>query len=373
MKKTFILIFLALAALPCLPQPGVTVVDSILSGPLYRKFRLYVPGSYSASTAVPLVLNLHGYTSNAIQQQAYANFMAIADTANFLVVHPDGTGPVNAQYWNAGFGGTVNDVQFLKDLIDSISFIYNVDADRVYSCGMSNGGIMSYYLACYLPNKIAAIASVTGSMLNSWFTCAPLRPFPVMEIHGTSDGTVPYNGDATFAHIDSIVKKWRVHNGCNPAPVTFSVPDINTSDNCTAVNYKYLNGNSGSAVELYKITGGSHSWPGAANVIPNTNQDFKASVEIWRFFRQYKLNQMITGIVASTDAHKVKIFPNPSSDQIILEGLDKADISVLSPDGKILLAARDTDRLNIAQLREGLYFVEIRKGHSSFMLRLIRN
>jgi len=122
-NKIFVPLLFSIISLSTFSQAGVTIVDSITSGGIYRKFRLYVPSVYNGAVAVPLILNLHGYTSNALQQQAYSNFMPIADTANFLVVHPDGTNGVGGQYWNAGFGGTVNDVQFMSDLIDSLSFL----------------------------------------------------------------------------------------------------------------------------------------------------------------------------------------------------------------------------------------------------------
>ncbi len=355
-------------------QNGVTILDSIKSNNIMRKFRLYVPNSYIGQ-AVPLILNLHGYTSNSAQQQPYSNFMPIADTAKFLMVYPDGKAPLGQQYWNAGFGGTENDVLFMNDLIDSLDLIYNIDLNRVYSCGMSNGGIMSYYLACYLPNRIAAIASVTGSMLNVWSTCAPTRPFPVMEIHGTNDGTVPYNGDGTFAPIDSVVKKWRIHNNCNSAPVTFSVPNISTSDNSTAVNYKYTNGNMGATVELYKVTGGSHSWPGALAVIANTNQDFNASVEIWRFFRQYKLNQFLPGVGFNENSLKntVKVFPNPATEKITVEGVSEIQLKVTDLIGKTIIAESIVNTVDVSALNPGIYFLNINSGNEQSVVKFIKN
>ncbi len=355
-------------------QNGVTILDSIKSNNIMRKFRLYVPNSYTGQ-AVPLILNLHGYTSNSAQQQPYSNFMPIADTAKFLMVYPDGKAPLGQQYWNAGFGGTENDVLFMNDLIDSLDLIYNIDLNRVYSCGMSNGGIMSYYLACYLPNRIAAIASVTGSMLNVWSTCAPTRPFPVMEIHGTNDGTVPYNGDGTFAPIDSVVKKWRIHNNCNSAPVTFSVPNISTSDNSTAVNYKYINGNMGATVELYKVTGGSHSWPGALPVIANTNQDFNASVEIWRFFRQYKLNQFLPGVGFNENSLKnnVRVYPNPATEKITVEGFDDVKLKVTDLVGKTIIAESSVNSIDVSTLTSGIYFLNIKSGNEQSVVKFIKN
>ncbi|MBA2613475.1 MAG: T9SS type A sorting domain-containing protein [Bacteroidetes bacterium] len=355
-------------------QSGVTIVDSIKSNNIMRKFRLYVPNSYTGQ-AVPLILNLHGYTSNSTQQKQYSNFMPIADTAKFLMVFPDGKAPAGNQYWNAGFGGTENDVLFMSDLIDSLKLFYNIDLNSVYSCGMSNGGIMSYYLACNLPNRIAAIASVTGSMLNSWFSCAPIRPFPVMEIHGTADGTVPYNGDATFAHIDSVVKKWRIHNNCNTAPITFSIPNINTSDNSTAVNYKYIGGTNGASVELFKVTGGSHSWPGSFPVIANTNEDFNASVEIWRFFRQYKLNQFIpnVGVHENSLKNTIKIYPNPVTEKLFVDGVSEIKLKVTDLLGKIVIAESITNTIDVSTLTNGIYFLNINNGTEQNVVKFIKN
>lgn len=358
---TFILFFTSFTK----AQSGVTIYDSILSGGLQRKFRLYVPNSYSASTPAPLVLNLHGYTSNSQQQMSYSNFMPIADTAKFLIVHPDGTFSSGNQYWNAGFGGAVNDVQFLSNLIDTIKASYNIDLNSVYSCGMSNGGIMSYYLACNLSTRIAAIASVTGDMLNTWSSCTPPsgRPFPVMEIHGTNDGTVFYNGDATFAPIDSVVKKWRKYNNCIPTASITNVPNINTTDGCTAVNYKYLGGTNGATVELYKINGGSHSWPGAFPYIANTNQDFKASVEIWRFFRKYKLNQLTANVGISEKENTLeplKLYPNPAAHFISFSSL-KPNQTIIAEiydvRGKLIKKESSQGRIAISDLNDGVYFI----------------
>lgn len=356
-------------------QNGVTILDSIKSNNIMRKFRLYVPNSYTGSQAVPLILNLHGYTSNSSQQQPYSNFMPIADTAKFLMVYPDGKAPLGQQYWNAGFGGTENDVLFMNDLIDSLDVNYNIDLNSVYSCGMSNGGIMSYYLACNLPNRIAAVASVTGSMLNVWSTCAPTRPFPVMEIHGTNDGTVPYNGDGTFAPIDSVVKKWRIHNNCNVAPITFSVPNISTTDNSTAVNYKYINGNMGATVELYKVTGGGHAWPGAFPVIANTNQDFNASVEIWRFFRQYKLSQFIPGLGFNENSLKnnIKVYPNPATEKINVESALEIKLTITDLVGKIIIAESAVNSINVSALTPGIYFLNIKSGNEQSVVKFIKD
>ena len=143
-----------------------TITATITHDALQREYILYVPASYTGSNAVPLVFNFHGYTSNATEQMWYGDFRPIADTANFIIVHPNGMlDATGTTHFNVGWGGsTIDDVGFTSALLDSISADYNINADRVYSTGMSNGGFMSYQLACQLSDKIAAIASVTGSM-----------------------------------------------------------------------------------------------------------------------------------------------------------------------------------------------------------------
>jgi polyhydroxybutyrate depolymerase len=163
---------------------------------LVRTYRLYSPAAYNAATPVPLVLNLHGYTSNNLEQEFYGDFRAIADTANFIIVHPNGTEDANGdQFWSSFGVSSIDDVGFLSALIDKIQTEYSIDHNCIYSTGMSNGGFMSYELACQLSYRIAAIASVTGSMVQSRFdNCNATHPTPVMQIHGTADPTVPYLG-----------------------------------------------------------------------------------------------------------------------------------------------------------------------------------
>ncbi len=363
LKHSILLSLFFLTGFSIFAQNGVTYIDSIKSNTIFRKYRLYVPNSYTGQ-AVPLVFNLHGYTSNASQQQLYSNFMPIADTAKFIIIIPEGTAPTGPQYWNAGFGPGANDVLFMSDLIDSLDLYYNIDNNCVYSCGMSNGGIMSYYLACNLPSRFAAIASVTGSMLNPWFTCAPNRPFPVMEIHGTNDATVPYNGDATFANIDTVIKKWRIHNNCNPTPTIYNVPDINTTDGATAINYKYTGGTNGADVELYKVINGAHTWPGAFP-IGVTCGDFNASIEIWRFFRKYKLNTFVTSVNENITGSEVELFPNPTPDDLFikLSGKKIVNYYITNLYGQELMKGNASDetslRISTTELPHGVYFVTI--------------
>jgi polyhydroxybutyrate depolymerase len=353
---------------------GVTVIDSLISGGLKRKFRIYVPAVYSPSKPAPLVLDLHGYTSNAIQQQFYSNFMPIADTAGFITAYPEGTTTFGGPFWNAGLAALPNDVQFMNDLMTYCQAKYNIDDKRIYSCGMSNGAIMSYYLACNAPNRITAIASVAGTMFNSWSTCIPNRAFPILVIHGDADATVPYSGDATFAPVDSVIKKWVKHNFCSPSPTTFTVPNINSADNSYVVNYKYSGGTNGSSVELFKIFGGSHSWPGAFSIFQNTNQDISASKEIWRFFRQYKLNQFISNVGFSEKSTQSTpgVYPNPATDFVHFENLAGAQYKIFTIYGQQVAADQSSETLDISGLLKGMYLIKLIKENTITTIKLIK-
>lgn len=348
-----------------------TIQGSFEFDGLNRSYRLYVPASYDPGLPTPLMLNLHGYGSNNIEQEFYGDFRPIADTATFLIVHPNGTPDGNNQlFWNTFGNSQVDDLGFLEALIDTLSNSYNIDSDRIYSTGMSNGGFMSYHLACFLSHRIAAIASVTGTMTNANLNaCSPQRPVPVMQIHGTADGTVPYNGNVFFVSVPNLVNYWVTHNVCNPTPIVTPVPDNDPSDGCTAEHYLYTNGVDGVSVEHYKVLGGGHSWPGAPVNINITNMDFSASEAIWGFFRKYSLDGLITNskeILQPT--FNPTIWPNPSKGDIQLhlplEGLK--NITVVNQLGQIILERSTIEEwvnLQISQI--GIFHVIIRSRGQS--------
>jgi len=361
-----------------------TITGTLQSGGLTREYLLYIPAAYTGNVAVPLVFNLHGYTSNNLEQMFYGDFRPIADTANFLIVHPNGTldGQGN-RFWNTFLGNSnVDDVGFIRDLLNALQANYNIDANRVYSTGMSNGGFMSYSLACELNDRIAAIASVTGSMIQSKLNaCDLVRPVPVMEIHGTADNTVPYTGFpiSTFVSIPTLMTAWVGFNNCNPTPSITQVPNINTTDGCTAERQLYTGGDHGSTVEHYKIIGGAHTWPGAAFNIGVTNQDFSASQEIWRFFSQYRLDQLsATNAPESASADWVA-FPNPAQDYVVLQSKDQRPvhgIQVFDALGRLQQTLHQSRGYEIeiqtAAWSPGMYLVVIEKAGSTARLKVMK-
>ena len=285
-----------------------TINDSIIHDNLYRSYITYIPAIYNASQPTPLVFNFHGLTGTSDIAMWHADFRSIADTANFIIVHPQGLLNSSGEtHWNVGqIGTSINDIDFISTLLDSLSLEYNIDSDRVYSTGMSNGAYMSYRLACELSDKIAAIAPVAGSyisyMLNS---CNPTHSIPVLHIHGVADSSSIYYGKPGVESIPSIISYWGNHNQCDTQSIFTQIANINLMDSSTAEHYAWKNGIDGVEVEHFKIIDGGHTWPGSN--FPNsngiTNYDINASVEIWKFFSRYDIHGLIsssTEIVENT-------------------------------------------------------------------------
>jgi polyhydroxybutyrate depolymerase len=206
-------------------------------------------------------------------------------------------------HWNVGgwtMGSTIDDVGFTASLLDSISNTYTIDDTRVYSTGMSNGGYMSFLLACQLSDKIAAIASVTGSMTpQTYNACNPQHPTPILQIHGTSDQTVPYVGDPTWTKsIDDVLQYWVAYNNCNTSAIITAIADINIFDGSTAEHIVYDGGDNNVTTKHLKIYGGDHDWPGVWG-----NMDIHASAEVWKFFSRYDIN----GLISTSTSIKEKI------------------------------------------------------------------
>jgi polyhydroxybutyrate depolymerase len=363
--KTAILLLILSSTLLLPAKAQTTVEGSFVWDGIERTYRIYIPANYDPAAAVPLLFNLHGYGSNNLEQEVYGDFRPIADTAGFIIAHPNGAVDFTGnRSWNT-FGFTsVDDVGFLSALIDTISSSYNIDPERIYSTGMSNGGFMSYDLACFLSDRIAAVASVTGSMILSRFDiCDPQHPMPVMQIHGTADATVPYNGNQLFAHIDTLVNYWVNFNNCNPVPEIIEVPDIDPDDGCTAEQHIFSDGENGSSVEFFKVLGGGHSWPGAPVNLNITNMDFSASEEIWRFVSQFTLDGMFTSTQDRlAQSQDFVAFPNPSDGLFTLSFMDNLPktIMVTNTFGQVIEQHESTNKnLQVNLLQKGIYLITV--------------
>ncbi len=372
MKKIYYLIYLLFYTIVCLN--GQSINGSIQFGGLTRQYSLYVPASYNPQTASPLVLNLHGYTSSNWQQELYSNMNPIADTAGFLIVYPQGTTDASGNtFWNVGFfPSSIDDTGFLLALIDSISDNYNINQNRIYSTGMSNGGFMSYQLACE-SGRIAAIASVTGSMTHQTFgDCAPQVPIPVMQVHGTADPTVPYAGNTLFLPVEDVVEYWVNINQCNPVPSVTNVPNTNILDGATAEHSLYSGGVNDATVEFYRIINGGHTWPGASITVGVTCMDFNASKEIWRFFSQY--SNPTTSLEEKTNP-LLSFTPNPVENELNIKTAAPGLLTITDYTGKIIrhfsVSSGETN-INIQEFPAGLYFMIVESNKKTYTQRFAK-
>jgi len=348
-----------------------TINASITHGGMQRDYILYIPAVYDGTTNVPLLLNFHGYTSNANQQLFYGDFRPIADTANFIIVHPQGTlDNTGNTHFNVGWGGSsVDDVSFTSALLDTLISQYAIDVDRVYSTGMSNGGYMSFHLACNLSDRIAAVGSVTGAMVSTTLSnCNASHTTPVIQIHGTNDVTVPYNGSAWSGGIPDILNFWSSYNGCNPTPVIEAMPDTDPTDGSTVEKHSYYDNNGCTTVRHYKISGGGHTWPGAPIDIGGTNNDIDGSLEVWKFVSQFNIYGVI-GACESADVLELEttpyvVYPNPSKNELTVKGLSEElqDVELITLAGAVSLEATlnaANNTLDVSAIPAGNYLLKV--------------
>lgn len=276
-----------------------------------RRFIAYFPFSYQPGQHLPLVFVMHGYTQDANITMGFSGFNQIAETNNFIAVYPDGVG--NAWNIQAAVPGasTADDIGFINALLDSMIQWYQIDPARVYACGFSAGGYMSHQLACASSERFAAIASVAGTMTSTAYSnCNPSRPVPVMQIHGTNDLIVPYNGLLGNLSVNDVINFWKNNNDCPGTATVTSLPDvINEGSNVEQSLWSPCGENT--EIQLLKVNNGGHTWPGAPfSGIGNTNRDIDASQVIWDFFERFSLN------ISSSQEAPVplswEIMPNPA-------------------------------------------------------------
>lgn len=359
MRKSILTIFLFIGYLVH-SQTIAFVHDGIT-----RDCNLHLPTGYNPANKYPLVLNLHGYTSNALQQQFYTKMDSMADAAGFIVAYPNGV----SNAWNSGFVGSygtgIDDVEFISFLIDTIKTRYSVNDRRVYSCGMSNGGFQSYRMACELNNKIAAIASVTGTFTDSTKRyCNPGKTVPVMEVHGTADGVVPYAGSVNMVPIEQTIAFWNANNGCSGASDTVLLPNTSTTDNSTVQYIRFTSCSSGSENWFYRVIGGGHTWPGSIFDIPAdiTNRDFSASQAIWTFFNMYDLDGYV-GFENRELSRKIYVLKqNPVGKTLYFSvPLENTSIGIYDINGRNLMFQSDFngDAIELTNLASGNYILKV--------------
>ncbi|MFZ0737018.1 MAG: PHB depolymerase family esterase [Candidatus Acidiferrales bacterium] len=276
---------------------------SLESGGRTRTYSLHTPKDYTPSKRWPVIFLIHGAGGQGTGMARVAHFDDFAERNGIIAVYPDGVD----RRWADGRGTTtperegVNDVAFFSALLDKLEATYSVDPSRVYATGLSNGGFMSFKLACDLSARIAAVAPVAATFsLRLSQECHPARPISVLEINGTSDPLVPYEGGGMMrgsggqilSALDS-AKAWAKIDGCAETPATDSLAP--KSENGLETRHEIYSGcRGGTEVALYSIVGGGHTWPGGMQYAPQffigkTSRDFDANETIWKFFQAHPL------------------------------------------------------------------------------------
>tara|TARA_B100000989_G_C19505478_1_gene456324 strand:- start:784 stop:1647 length:864 start_codon:yes stop_codon:yes gene_type:complete len=250
---------------------------------LTREYVLFLPSNYNSTTEIPLMFNFHGFGGNASEYMTYADMRSLAESENFILVYPQGSNLGGSPHWNTCPNGGDNksdadDFGFIAALVNELSTNYSVDEERIYAAGYSNGGMMAYGLANYKSEIFAAVASVSGTMLDC--TTTPSHPMPVVHLHGTADDTLPYDGNNYFNGAQTVLNHWTAFNNTDTKATVTS----DTSSGMTIEKYVYDHGDSGVAVAHYKYISGGHDWFTASY----QGQDTAAL--IWSFVSHYDIN-----------------------------------------------------------------------------------
>lgn len=354
---------------------------------------VHFPPNFNTSTQRALVLNLHGGSGNMVNAQGFSMLNPVADQNNFIVAWPQGYGIAPPGFsWADGRNTSadqagVDDIGFIDKLIDTLITRYNVDTNRIYICGFSNGGFMVQRLACQLPDRFAAMASLGSSMDTVLYqNCNPSKPVPMAFFNGTADPAMPYGGGpmqnpqvTPVVPVDTTVQFWVAHNNCQTANPVFNFPDTFTTDNSTAELYNFTSCDCNADVKFYKLINGGHTWPGVyvasqASVLGNTNRDINASVELWDFFNIHTLCDTTVGINEQNINEALRIYPNPASNDLVIDiqHIGKLEVKITDLLGNIQMQINNKNHIDISSLKSGIYIITISQGLSRQSQKFIK-
>ena len=273
------------------------VSETLKTGGTLRSYWLVSPEGLDRTKPAPLLMVLHGSAGSGEDMMAVTRrgFEQLAAKEKFVLVYPDAL----ERRWNDQ-GGIVDDVGFLLAVVDKLVTVGMVDKNRVYATGISNGGMMAQRLACEQAERIAGIATVAGGLPEPLLaTCKPVRPLPVLVIHGTDDPIVPWAGGAVagFEDFGKVLSAretagfWAANNRCGDGGVIMPEPDRDPRDGTRVKMEVFASCPAGAAVKLAAIEGGGHTWPGGYQYLPErfigrTSQDVDANMLIWNFFKE---------------------------------------------------------------------------------------
>jgi polyhydroxybutyrate depolymerase len=275
--------------------PAGTTRRTLQVGDTERTYRLHVPPGAKQGSPLPLVIVLHGAGANGEMTEALTKFDAVADANTFVVAYPDGL----RRLWL--YTPHSYDVAFIDSLISALVAEKVALPRRVYATGISNGAYLSNRLACDLPEKIAAVAPVSGTIIKAIADHEkPGKAVPVLYFHGTEDRIVGYDGTdfltkrESSLSAESLAAWWAKRNGCASEPTVEKLtkdPDARTH----VERWTYAAGDAGAEVVFMKIEGGGHTWPGGAfqpeRLLGKVSREINASELIWAFFSRHTLRE----------------------------------------------------------------------------------
>lgn len=250
--------------------PDLAVIPGVI-GPDDRFAEVVVPFSYTGTVALPVVFLLHGFGANASMQDFLFKFGGRVNDDEFILVLPNGTPNESGQpHWNATdaccdfYDEQVDDVAYLTGLLDELEERFRVDSNRVYFTGHSNGGYMSYRMACEIPERIAGILPLAGATWLDDATCGATSGVAVLHVHGDEDPDVLYDGDVDYPSAQASVEVWAERGGCDITASTegWRLDLLNTIDGAETHVRNYTDGcGCGTDATLWTIEGGSHVPP----------------------------------------------------------------------------------------------------------------
>ena len=272
-------------------RAGTDIEGTLRSGGVTRSYLLHLPPASSRLRPTPIVVAFHGYPMTAGQLSRITHLSSVADLHGFAALFPQGYG----QSWAVPGGSTpaqqagIDDVAFVRDLLDAVARAYELDGSLVVATGISNGGILTELLGCSMADRLLAIVPVAGLMRrDTAATCQPARPISVVAIHGTADPIADYAGASGadgFLSFPETLGFWARLNHCSTTSTSTSLPD-RAHDNTSVTAISYSGCASGTEVGGYAVTGGGHAWPGGEPVgsvdeMGVTSQQFDTGQLIW--------------------------------------------------------------------------------------------
>lgn len=358
MRSLLLLCFLTLFGQLTMAQ---LTSETIQVGAVNRSYRQFLPAGLDPSSESPaLVLVLHGLGGTS-SQMVGAGFNLIADTARVVVYYPQGLpNGFGQNSWNNGIFGasTADDIAFFNLIIDQAIINFNVDPSRVYITGFSMGSIMSHHMACEMNDRFAAIGCMAGTMPTVDIqNCVPTYATPVIHLHGTADGTVPFDGSPipTLSLVPETIDFWTNVHGCASTYDSIRMPDL-ANDNITVDRFVYDDCNPDGSVELWKLNNADHIY------LYQPVNDITEMQEIWWFFARWTHSDPAPLGVNDLSKESVRIFPNPADHTLTLDVSAASDYSICQLNGTIVqngAVQKGSTAIDISRLQGGVYLVHI--------------